>query len=104
MDRLWAPWRAQYILESSGDPGIDGGCFLCRGLAGNDDRRNLLVWRGEHAAIFLNRFPYNNGHLLVAPLVHKGRLDELAGAELTAPLETLQWVVAILDRMMKPQG
>jgi ATP adenylyltransferase len=104
MDRLWAPWRAQYILESSEDPGIDGSCFLCRGLAGNDDRENLLAWRGENAAIFLNRFPYNNGHLLVAPRVHKGRLDELVGAELTAPLETLQWVVTILDRMMKPQG
>jgi ATP adenylyltransferase len=104
MDRLWAPWRAQYILESSEDPGIDGSCFLCRGLAENDDRENLLAWRGENAAIFLNRFPYNNGHLLVAPRVHKGRLDELVGAELTAPVETLQWVVTILDRMMKPQG
>ena len=90
LDRLWAPWRAQYILESSGQPEPDGGCFLCRGLAARDDRENLLAWRGEHAAVFLNKFPYNNGHLLVAPNVHKGRLDELEGPELTGPVEALR--------------
>jgi ATP adenylyltransferase len=82
----------------------EGGCFLCRGLASDDDRENLLVWRGEHSAVFLNRFPYNNGHLLVTPIVHKGRLDELEGAELIEPVETLQRVVTVLDRMMRPQG
>jgi ATP adenylyltransferase len=106
MDRLWAPWRAQYILESSGKPEADGGCFLCRGLAASarDDRENLVAWRGEHAAVVLNRFPYNNGHVLVAPNVHKGRLDELEGPELTAPIEAVRRVVGVLDRMMRPQG
>lgn len=105
MDRLWAPWRAQYILESSGSPDA-GGCFLCRGLAARveDDRANLLVWRGAHASVFLNRFPYNNGHLLVAPNVHKGRLEEMEGPELTAPVELLKRLVGVLDRMMRPQG
>lgn len=103
MDRLWAPWRAQYIRESSADaPGLP--CFLCRGLAEADDRGNLLVWRRPASAVFLNRFPYNNGHLLVAPTVHRGSLGELVGAELTEPIETLQRVVAVLDRMLRPQG
>jgi ATP adenylyltransferase len=104
MDRLWAPWRAQYVMASSVKSEPEGGCFLCRGLASDDDRENLLVWRGEHSAVFLNRFPYNNGHLLVTPIVHKGRLDELEGAELIEPVETLQRVVTVLDRMMRPQG
>lgn len=104
MDRLWAPWRAQYVMAPSAKSEPEGGCFLCRGLASDDDRENLLVWRGEHSAVFLNRFPYNNGHLLVTPIVHKARLDELEGAELIEPVETLKRVVAVLDVMMRPQG
>jgi ATP adenylyltransferase len=102
MDRLWAPWRAQYIREGSAE--TDPGCFLCRGLAGGDDRDNLLAWRRAKSAVFLNRFPYNNGHLLVAPTVHRGTLAELEGPDLAEPLETVKLVVAILDRMLRPQG
>jgi ATP adenylyltransferase len=104
MDRLWAPWRAQYIKESSGPGPTDPGCFLCRGLAAAADRDNLLAWRRGASAVFLNRFPYNNGHLLVTPLVHRGTLAELHGAELTEPLETVRLVVAVLDEMLRPQG
>ncbi len=105
MDQLWAPWRAQYIHESSEQPGgSTPGCFLCDGLAGTRDRDVLLAWRRPASAVFLNRYPYNNGHLLIAPLVHKGTLDELEGAELTEPVETLRLVVAVLDGMLRPQG
>lgn len=104
MDRLWAPWRAQYIRDASATDEVQLGCFLCRGLASPDDRDNLLVWRRAHSAVFLNRYPYNNGHLLVAPLVHHGTLGELSGADLTEPIETLRHVVGVLDRMLHPQG
>ena len=102
MERLWAPWRAQYIKE--GALGTDPGCFLCRGLAGSVDRDNLLVWRRPASAVFLNKFPYNNGHLLVAPLEHVGSLGEIEGRSLAEPIETVRLVIAILDRMMAPQG
>lgn len=107
MDRLWAPWRAQYIRESSTDgpgAGSDGGCFLCRGIAGADDRESLIAWRGENAVVFLNRYPYNNGHLLVAPRAHKGRLDELEGDELIGPIEAVRRAIGVLDRILRPQG
>jgi ATP adenylyltransferase len=104
MDRLWAPWRAQYILESSQATEPASGCFLCRGLAGSDDRNSLLVWRRSGAAVFLNRYPYNNGHLLVCPLRHESTLTGLHGGELTEPLETVQMAVQILDRMLRPEG
>jgi ATP adenylyltransferase len=107
MDRLWAPWRAQYIKEASGKaPSGDDGCFLCRGLAtgSGNDRENLLAWRGSHSAVFLNRYPYNNGHLLVAPLLHRGTLGELSGPDLSDPLETVRRVIGVLDRMLRPQG
>lgn len=103
MERIWAPWRAQYIQDSSARPD-SGGCFLCRGLAGEDDREALLVWRRPASAVFLNRYPYNNGHVLIAPLVHKGTLGELEGPELHEPLETVRTVIRVLDRMLRPQG
>ena len=107
MDRLWAPWRAQYIKENANRPtDAAPGCFLCRGLAADrsEDRANLLVWRGAHSAIFLNRFPYNNGHLLVTPLVHRGSLTEFHGEALNEPLATLQRCIQVLDQMLRPQG
>lgn len=107
MDRLWAPWRAQYIKDSSARlASVDESCFLCRGLAEDpsSDRANLLAWRGSHSAIFLNRYPYNNGHLLVAPLVHRGQFGELEGPDLTEPVFTVQRAVAALDRIYRPQG
>ncbi len=67
MDQLWAPWRLSYIeaakpLAVGADP-----CFLCRGLAATHDRENLIALRTPLSAIVLNRYPYNNGHLLIAP-------------------------------------
>jgi ATP adenylyltransferase len=73
-------------------------------LADRADRDNLLAWRRPASAVFLNRYPYNNGHLLVSPLVHKGTLDELEGNDLVEPLETLRLVVRVLDRLIQPQG
>ena len=85
MEQLWAPWRAQYIQRNTNADGADSGCFLCRVLASETDRENLVAYRGENSVVVLNRFPYNNGHLLVAPRVHRGTLGELSGAELTEP-------------------
>jgi ATP adenylyltransferase len=104
MDRIWAPWRAQYIQDSSGADGAPNGCFLCQGLASQEDRDNLVVWRGARSVVFLNRFPYNNGHLLVAPRVHQGTLAELCGADLTEPIEAVRRMTGVLDRMLRPQG
>ena len=106
MDRLWAPWRAQYIRDGSASAGAEPGCFLCRAVAApaSEDRENLLVYRGPNSVVVLNRFPYNNGHLLVAPRAHRGSLVEVSGAELFEPLQTLQRCMGVLDRMLRPQG
>ena len=103
MDQLWAPWRLAYVATAkpsvAGDP-----CFICRGLDEANDRANLIVWRGRRSVVYLNRFPYNNGHLLVAPRSHKGRLDELTPEELLETMETLRRMVNALDGLMKPDG
>lgn len=104
MERIWAPWRAQYIHDSAAESPGEPACFLCRGLSAADDRAHFLIWRRPASVVYLNRYPYNNGHLLVAPLVHKSSLVELTGAELTEPLETIRLCLTILDRMIAPQG
>jgi len=106
MDRLWAPWRAQYVRDAAESVMSGSECFLCRGLAAppSHDRENLVAWRRPHSVVVLNRFPYNNGHLLVAPRVHQGTLGALTDADLTEPLETVRRAIAVLDRMLRPHG
>jgi len=104
VNQIWAPWRAQYIQKTAAAVEGAGGCFLCRGLSSTEDRENLVVERSAHSLVVLNRFPYNNGHLLVAPCVHRGSLGELDGLELFEPIATVARMIAILDRMLEPQG
>jgi ATP adenylyltransferase len=104
LNRMWAPWRAHYIQSASASPQGIGECFLCRALASDQDRQNLLVERHACSLVILNRYPYNNGHLLVAPCLHRGTLGELEGPDLLEPIETIQRMVTVLDRMLRPQG
>ncbi len=89
-EQLWAPWRLGYILGEKGtvEPcnpdellsGADPTCFFCQAMPEGDDRQRLVVDRGQHTITLLNRFPYNNGHLLIAPNRHAARLDGLSEA------------------------
>src|SRR3954451_24954704 len=103
MDQLWAPWRLSYVTTGKDAPQPDPR-FICRGLAGDDDRRNLIVLRTPLSVVVLNRFPYNNGHLLVAPQAHVGRLDELTPDVLLDGQQTLQRLVRVLDGLLRPDG
>jgi ATP adenylyltransferase len=103
MDRLWAPWRLSYVASAK-SPGEHDSCFICQGLKEKNDRENLVAWRGQHSAVVLNRFPYNNGHLLVAPNAHKAQLDELNSEEILEMQETLARLVAVSRDLMKPDG
>ncbi len=103
MDQLWAPWRLAYVAAPKA-PADDEPCFLCRGLADDDDRANLIALRTPLSVVVLNRFPYNNGHLLVAPRAHKGRLDELSSDELLDTQETLRRMVGTLEQLLRPDG
>lgn len=100
-DPLWAPWRLSYIVTTKE---TKEGCFLCRYRDSDDDAENFVVRRGEHSFIVLNRFPYNNGHLLVAPLAHKAELSDLDDAELLECMHQLREMVETLGKTIFPQG
>ena len=103
MDRLWAPWRMSYVAGTK-PPTENDPCFICQGLAEKNDRQNLVVWRGSKNVVLLNRFPYNNGHLLIAPNAHKGQLHELDDGEMLEIQQTIARLVGLLGEMMKPDG
>jgi ATP adenylyltransferase len=102
-DHLWAPWRLSYVASAK-RPAAEDPCFICRGLADAHDRANFILLRTDHSTVLLNRFPYNNGHLLLAPLVHKGHLGQLDAAELQDSMLTLQCMLRLLDDLMHPDG
>ncbi len=105
MDHLWAPWRLAYIAAPKEKPSTTGpDCFLCRGAAGPDDRANLVVYRTELSVVVLNRFPYNNGHLLVSPLAHKATLADLTPDELLDLQLVLLKLIGVLEKRMTPDG
>jgi ATP adenylyltransferase len=103
MDQLWAPWRLAYvstaIQPTSGDP-----CFICRGLAQSEDQANFIVLRNPVSVVLLNRYPYNNGHLLIAPRAHKASLADLNDDELLESMHTLRRMIAILGDILHPDG
>lgn len=116
-EQLWAPWRLAYITgeaETAGIkpgesrltflPGADPDCFICRGIAESDDRKNLIVERTEQSIVVLNRFPYNNGHLLIAPLRHQGRLDELTDHEHLDAQRLITRYIGLLERLIGGEG
>jgi ATP adenylyltransferase len=99
MNHLWAPWRIQYILGPR-----ESGCFLCKKPAESDDARNLLLWRSKNAFVILNAYPYNPGHLLIAPYRHTDDLGALGDETLLEMQQLLLRAQALLNRVMKPQG
>src|SRR5262245_8093019 len=101
MDQLWAPWRLSYVASAK-PPTEREDCFICCGLAGSKDRENLVAWRRAKSVVVLNRFPYNNGHLLVAPNSHKGELHELDTDETLEMQQTITQLVDLLRQTMKP--
>lgn len=79
---LWAPWRMEYIRAADGPP-EDDACFLCGyALRPDQDGDNHIIWRTPHSLTLFNRFPYSNGHLMVAPVQHAGALEDLPDAVL----------------------
>jgi ATP adenylyltransferase len=98
MARLWAPWRLEYVQGTG-----SGGCIFCLGDASDDEAR-LVLHRGQHCFIIMNRFPYSNGHLMVAPLRHVADPGLLDAAEV-AELHRLTTVSReILREVCKAQG
>jgi ATP adenylyltransferase len=99
MERLWAPWRLEYVQNAD----EDDGCVFCRAAAGEDEEQ-LVVHRGEQAFVLLNKFPYASGHLLVAPYRHGGDFASLADAGALEVHRLAAAGIEALRAVYAPQG
>jgi ATP adenylyltransferase len=98
--QLWAPWRMVYIDQG----GKGEGCIFCENLRHSDPREALVLTQTKHTIVMLNKYPYNNCHLLVAPKRHANKLDDLPEQEHGDLQETLRRSVAILRTILQPGG
>jgi len=94
---IWAPWRIDYILGEKHD-----GCVFCSMPDEDDDKRNNILKRGETCYVVLNLFPYNNGHLMVAPFRHIADYDALTPEELQESARLTRESVIALKKAFKP--
>jgi ATP adenylyltransferase len=102
MEHLWAPWRREFVTGEK-----PAGCIFCRfptETAAGDDRRNLVLGRTAHSFAVLNRYPYNNGHLMVVPLRHVGDFAALTEPELVDLHRLLQTSVRLVGETYHPEG
>jgi ATP adenylyltransferase len=100
MDRLWAPWRIGFIMKGANK----GDCFLCQYPKENNDEANLILFRGEKNFIILNAYPYNSGHLMVAPCRHIGKIGDMTDAESKEHFDLVRMSVKLLTKVMQPDG
>lgn len=99
-DILWAPWRLEYIVNAH----KNDECIFCTLPKSSDDRKNLIVYRNTRVFVIMNRFPYNNGHLMVVPYKHTSEMTELSDEEKLELFNTLQISQQVLKKVMVPQG
>jgi ATP adenylyltransferase len=101
MQHLWAPWRKEFIKGPKPE-----GCFFCAAAAADpaQDADHLVLARTELALAILNRYPYNNGHLMVAPKVHLANLEELPPAVANELMAMTQRALRVLRQVLSPHG
>lgn len=99
MRPLWAPWRAGYVMGPR-----EEGCFLCAAPSAGDDRARLILHRSRRVYVILNSFPYNSGHVMVAPLRHVARPEDLDREERLDLMDTLVVVMRALQAALQPEG
>ncbi len=100
MERLWAPWRMEYIRNADK---VEG-CIFCLFPAEQEDEARLILLRGKYAFIILNAYPYSNGHLMITPYRHTANLDDLSDEEMLELMRLTRRAVNLLKKAFRPDG
>jgi ATP adenylyltransferase len=99
MEQIWAPWRIEYILMEKPE-----GCILCEKPGQINDTLNYILYRGEKNFVIMNSYPYNPGHLMVAPYRHVANLEELTDEELHEHFRIVSRSIKALKELFNPGG
>lgn len=100
MKQLWSPWRMQYI---GGEREVEG-CIFCLLPREQKDRENLILYRGRRCFVIMNKYPYINGHLMIAPYIHTADLAQLDADTQAEMMSTLVLCVQVLNETIHPDG
>ena len=100
MDRLWSPWRYQYVSKS----GAAAGCIFCIKSSEKRDEENLILYRGAHNFVLLNLYPYSTGHLMVAPYEHIASLAPASEPILSEMMQLARQAEIHLRKLYSPHG
>ena len=103
MERLWTPWRRAFI-EATGRDSQQADCFLCAASVQHEDDKSFVLYRGQRVFVLLNLYPYNSGHLMVAPFAHTGDFAGLEAPSAHELMTTTQRCVAILGAVYTPDA
>jgi len=99
MKRIYSPWRYKYVSNPDSED-----CIFCGAAASGDDRKSGVLFRGEFSFVIMNIYPYNNGHIMVAPYKHTGDFKELSENEMLEMSKLLQKWQKVIKRAMNPDG
>lgn len=100
METMWSPWRMKYIMEPKNQPG----CLFCAALQQADSPDNLILLRGKTTFAMLNRYPYNNGHMMVVPFDHQASLNDLPPETQAEMMHLLSQAEQVLQHIYHPNG
>jgi ATP adenylyltransferase len=100
MKHIWTPWRMEYIENH----GKEEGCAFCKALALENGPESLIVHRGAHAFVILNRYPYTSGHVMIVPMRHKPDLEELRAEERTEMMELTARATGVLREVYQTRA
>jgi ATP adenylyltransferase len=100
MDRLWAPWRINYV----GKKKKDKGCIFCRPQGHRPQGRDYVIFKTRFSIVMLNLYPYSNGHILISPLRHISDISRLKEEEILDLFKCLNQAKKLLHKVLKPRG
>lgn len=101
MDKLWAPWRIKYIQKI---PKNKKRCIFCEAYKSRDAKKKMRILKTNYSLAILNLFPYNNGHVMVAPKRHTGNFETLTEQEITDAFAMVKKLLEVLKMILKPDG
>ena len=101
MDYLWAPWRMEYVKNANKE---QQSCIFCIDSDTSDDLKNLIIKRGKSALVIMNKYPYNNGHLMVSPNTHTSEFDKLPRDTQIEMMKLVSQSMRILKKTIHPDG
>lgn len=107
MDKLYAPWRNNYVKNTKkkdGNKKMKNECVFCHAFEENNDQKNLILKRYNNCVVMINKYPYNAGHLLILPFEHKAELEELKMETRNELMQAINDTLKVIKKVMNPQG